>query len=152
MQNKMNTVIVTPAYRRIQNEINSLENKLTAARERERKDEERKSEVIVSKIKRIHEFLGLNSFDEAAKRIKSVLGERRDQSKKVYHRLTPENRESISKILATNHLTLASISTMFGVSIPTIHNIKRSIGLVKIRSLNNPGHVNGVISVKTLNG
>jgi len=101
-------------------ELENYKNKiaeLEAAIEAERRE----------KLATLHETVGLTSVEELIEALQS-LGASGKRGKRT--RITPAMKEQIGKALKDGEKGSA-VARKFGVSVPTIQNIKKELGLVK---------------------
>jgi hypothetical protein len=86
----------------------------------------------------LHEEYGFESPRELIKAIRAAAGSRRGRpaGKKVVHRkharITPDLKEEIKAALKAGK-TGGRVAAEFGVSLPSVYNIKKALGLVKAR-------------------
>jgi hypothetical protein len=89
-------------------------------------------------LSRLHQEYGFADANELIKAIRAAAGGRRGRpaGKKAVHRkharITPELKEKIKAALQAGK-TGGKVAAEFGVSLPSVYNIKKAFGLVKAR-------------------
>jgi len=81
----------------------------------------------IQKLATLHESVGLASTADLIEALQS-LGSKAKKGKRA--RITPAMKEQIGKALKSGEKGSA-VARQFGVSVPTIQNIKKELGLVK---------------------
>jgi DNA invertase Pin-like site-specific DNA recombinase len=112
-------------------EIAELEAKLLAAKNKRIEEEKAARAALTEKINKLPEMLGLGSLKEVMNAIRSV---NKGVSNGTSNRISDETKANIRAALTAGNQTLREIADAFNVSVPTVQNTKKDMGLVKART------------------